>query len=183
MTIKNNMVSFKLNSNEKIEGIQNILKMVQGWNENFEKGEKGQAIVAVYLKKQGYQVNPIISHNAEKSGTTFGKNHKENTAFSPDFLACKVGETIFVDSKKKPHKGCLGWVNVSDYDKYYEVMKKVRGIGFKIYFPLEKEKEMWVLEKLYSAKKNFPKPEKSPSDGRLVYKIPEKFLNSYGCYE
>lgn len=165
-------------SASKSRGIINLLAMVQEWNENLRKGKDGEEIVYEYLVKQGYQVNVIASHNIEKSGITFNNDHKENTVFSPDFLACKGDEILFVDSKAKSHKGSLGWINVSDYEKYYDTMEKINGIGFRIYFPIKERNEIWVMEKLVSASE-FPEPFPS-TDGRLTYKIPEKFLKNYG---
>lgn len=161
-------------------GIHNFLWMVRKWDDNFKKGKAGEQIVYSYLAKQGCQVNPIIPWNEEKSATVYDDSHKEDTTFSPDFLICGDKGIFFADSKGKNHNGTLGWINKSDYDKYYGIMQGMKGIGFKLYFPIFSTKQIWVMNELIEPS-DFPK-QSSNSDNRVIYKIPDQYLENLGNY-
>lgn len=154
------------------DGIHNILAMVKNWKPNFEKGAKGEKTVIAYLMKQGFQVNPIQSWNYEKSETTFGNDHQENTIFSPDLLVSSKNEIFFGEVNFKSYISSLGIINQSKYNKNFQVMQNVKGLGFKSYFTIESPKSIYVMEKLESPT-DFPQ---EFIQGRYVYIIPKEYL-------
>jgi hypothetical protein len=153
--------------------MKNIMNMVKKWAANIKKGEECENYLGDFLISKGYQVNRVVSWNYEKSDAVFGDAHKEGTLFSPDFLTCGNGELFFADSKGKSTTDFRGWVNKSDYDKYFDVMSKIDGIGFKLYFPIKDTGKIWVMDKLVDPS-HFPTI--TANDGRSVYKIPTGHL-------
>jgi len=107
----------------------------------------------------------------EKYDTERKIKQTEKTIFAPDFLVVSENEIFFAETKYKTKKAYLGMVNVRDYEKYLKMMRKLRCLGFKIFFYVEETEEIYVLEKLL--KPNFPT--KRYYDGE-VYQIPESEL-------
>jgi hypothetical protein len=93
---------------------------------------------------------------------------------------CNENEIFFAESKKKSHAGTLGWVNKEDYDKYYKAMKN-RDMGFRLYWVVERNREIYVLATLADPA-TFPPPEPSISDGRMTYKVPKDCLKLCGSF-
>ena len=162
--------------------LRNITQMVKGWTESIEKGNRGQRIICSYLIEQGYQASPILYYKDEQTSTTLkGYSKEEATIFSPDILAVNEHEIFFADAKLKTYTGSLGVINKTAYDSYRSTMQKLTGIGFRIYFAIEKpNKEIYLLEKLIDPK-DFPEPYLE-SDGRLCYRIPKEHLKNLGSY-
>lgn len=160
-------------------GLANLLQMVEDWKTRFLKGEKGEQETRNFLISKGFQVCKVFSWNYEKSEKTFDDNHKEDTIFSPDFIVSNNHEIFFADSKGKTNFSSLGIVNKAPYDKYWVTMQKLSGIGFKIFFPIQTTKKIYVLENLIDPK-DLPPPRFS--EKRLCYIIPNRHLKSLGEY-
>lgn len=143
------------------------------------KGEKGELETRNYLISQGYQVCKVFSWKYEKSETTFNDKHKEDIIFSPDLLVTNDSEIFFAESKGKTRLSSLGLFNKAPYDKYWKIMQKLQGIGFKTYFPISDTKEIYVLENLINPK---DLPLARIIEGYLCYPIPTKHLKNLGKY-
>lgn len=180
MPLKNRTKFLKAAKPEPSHRLQNIQQMVRKWEENLAKGKDGEEETAKFLISEGFQVNKIFSWNYDKSEKTFEDSHREDTVFSPDFLATGKNEVFFADSKGKTKLRFLGMVNKADYDRYFSMMQKIEGIGFRIYFPIQETGEIYVLQNLIEPKLPCGP---SPSDGRLCYTIPKDYLNMVGHFE
>jgi len=159
--------------------LTNLEKLAKDWEEDLAKGKKHEETVYNYLISKGYQVMPIIPHNPEREKEKFTKQEKieraKKTIFNPDFLVATETEVFFADSKGKTFLRSLGIVNVRDYDKYLRVMKNVKGLGFRIYFPIKETNEIYIHDKLRNPKAKPPYEIVPFSDGN-TYRIPRSEL-------
>jgi len=153
-----------------------MLALTKKWIEDFEKGKKAEKKVLFWLTQQGYQVYPILHYKHQEQHKVYTAEERvkqaEETIFAPDFLVVSENELFFADVKGKTKLKSLGWVNKRDYDKYFRIMQKIQGIGFKIYFYIKETKEIFELDELIEPKDFEVKPQ---PDG-LVYVIPEEHL-------
>lgn len=159
--------------------LTSIKKLAKDWLEDLAKGKKHELTIYNYLINKGYQVMPIIPHNPEREKEKFTKQEKieraKKTIFNPDFLVVTETEVFFADVKGKTLFRDLGIVNVRDYEKYWRVMKQVKGVGFKIYFAIKEDNSIHVHDKLRNPKGKPPFKVVTFSDGD-TYKIPPSEL-------
>lgn len=181
MPLKNKTKFLKTTRTPRVlsRGIENLLHLIEEWKTRFMKGEKGELETRNYLISQGYQVSKVFSWNFEKSETTFKDKHKEDIIFSPDFLVTNGKEIFFAEVKGKTSLSSLGLFNKAPYDKYWNIMQKLQGIGFKTYFPIEDTKKIYILENLIDPK---DLPPARYIGGYLCYPIPNKHLKKLGEY-
>jgi hypothetical protein len=158
--------------------IENLLVLAKRWVRDLERGKRGEAVIADFLTKLGYQPMPIAHYKAHEQNMIYNAERKRETAektiFAPDFLVIsKDGtEMFFAEVKWKGKKKFLGWINTRDYNKYRKTMRKVQGIGFKIFFYIAEDGSIYVLDSLVSPR-NFETV--AQPDG-LVYVIPQNKL-------
>jgi hypothetical protein len=158
--------------------IDNLLALAKHWLRDVQKGKLGERIVAQFLTEKGFQVYPIVHYEYEHERELYDIERRiekaRETRFCPDFLVVGKDDIFFVDVKLKSSAKFLGWVNQRDYLKYFSTMKRINGIGFKIFFVVEESPgiSIYALDSLVSPR-NFETV--AQPDG-LVYVVPRERL-------